>query len=122
MSAPEQVMQTYVAMWNATDEGERGRLAEEALTEDAEVIYPTLTAQSRAETVAAIGRFQQQVPGARFVETSGVERHHGRLRATWDMVLPDGTVRLQGEDVAELAPDGRLRLVIGFHNPLPQRS
>ena len=120
MPTPENVMETYVAIWNATDEEERRRLAQEALTDDALVVYPTIHASGRAETVAAIGRFQQQMPGARFVETSGVERHHGWLRASWRLLGTDGTVRLEGEDVAEQSPDGRLCRVIGFHNPLPQ--
>ncbi len=121
MSTAERVMEAYVAMWNATDEEERRRLAEEALTEGAAVIYPTVVAHGRAETVTAIGHFQERVPGARFIATSVVEQHHGWLRTSWDMTVPDGTVRMQGEDVAEESQDGRLSRVIGFHNPLPER-
>lgn len=53
MPAPEHVMTTYVALWNATDEQERGRLAEAVLTEDAALIYPTIAAQGRDAVVAA---------------------------------------------------------------------
>ena len=121
MLVPEQVMTAYVALWNATDEQERRRLAEEVLTADAAIIYPTIAARGRDEVVAALGRFHEQVPGARFDETSGVEQHHGWLRASWRLLQPDGTVRLEGEDVGELSRDGRLRRVLGFHNPLPRR-
>ena len=121
MPTPEYIMDTYLAVWNARDEEERRRLAEETLTEDALVIYPTIEARSRAETVAAIGRFQQQLPGAQFVATSGVEQLQGWLRASWRLIQEDGTVRLEGEDVVELAEDGRLCRVLGFHDPLPQR-
>lgn len=122
MPTPDNVMRAYVDLWNATDEGERRRLAEEVLTEDAALIYPTIEAHGRADIVAALGRFQEQMPGARFEETSGVEQHHGRLRASWRLFGADGTARLDGEDVGELAEDGRLRRVIGFHDPLPRRS
>lgn len=121
MPTPEEVMSGYVAMWNARDEMERRELAEAALTEDAVVIYPTLEAHGRADTVMAIGRFQEHVPGAYFVESSGIEQHHGWLRASWRLVQADGTVLMEGEDVAELTDDGRLCRVVGFHNPLPQR-
>lgn len=119
MSTPEQVMTAYVAMWNARDENHRRRFADEALTEDAALIYPTITAQGRDDIVAAIGRFHEQVIGAYFEASSGLEHHHGWLRESWRLIQIDGTVRLEGEDVAELAADGRFRRVIGFHNPLP---
>jgi hypothetical protein len=120
MPAPEHVMTDYVALWNATDEQERRQLAEAVLTEDVALIYPTIAAQGRKAVVAALGRFHEQVPGARFEETSGVEQHHGWLRSSWRL-LANGSVRLEGEDVAELTDDGRLRRVLGFHNPLPER-
>jgi hypothetical protein len=120
MPTPEHVMSRYVALWNTTDENERHRLAGEVLTEDALMVYPTIAAAGRAEAVAAIGRFQAQVPGARFVEASGIEQHHGWLRTAWRLVQGDGTMQLEGEDVVELAADGRIRRVLGFNNPLPE--
>ena len=120
MPTPEQVMSTYVAVWNATDEQERRYLAEDVLTEDTAIIYPTIEAHGRDDVIAALGRFHEQIPGARFVETSGVEQHHGWLRASWRLLQADGSVRLEGEDVGELTEDGHLRRVLGFHNPLPQ--
>lgn len=121
MPTPEHVMNAYVAMWNASDERERRRLAEDALTDDVVVLYPTLDAHGRDNMLNALGRFREQMPGVVFVETSGVEHHHGWLRASWRMVEEHGTTRLEGEDVAELAEDGRLCRVLGFHDPLPQR-
>jgi hypothetical protein len=116
-------MATYVALWKeGTDEATRLRLAEQAMTEDAEIIYPGARASGRNEIVAAIAAVYQSVPGARIFSTSGVEQHHGWLRATWRMLQSDGTVLLDGMDVAELAEDGRFRRVIGFHEPLPAPS
>lgn len=120
MPTAEQVMTTYVALWNATNEQERRQLAEEILTEDATIVYPTIAAHGRDEFVTALGALYEWLPGAHFDKTSGVEQHHGWLRASWDMVRADGSVGLQGEDVAELTDNGRLCRVLGFHNPLPQ--
>jgi SnoaL-like domain len=116
---PEAVMETYVALWAATDEAERQRLAELALTEDAVMIYPSVEAHGRDEVIAALGKVHQLLPGVSIVSTSGVEQHHGWLRASWRMINADGTVRFDGVDIAELAEDGRFRRVIGFHDPLP---
>jgi hypothetical protein len=46
---------------------------------------------------------------------------HGWLREAWRRVNADGTFMLDGVDVAETAEDGRLRRVIGFNDPLPER-
>jgi hypothetical protein len=119
MATPDEVMETYVAMWNATDDGERRRLAERALTEDGSITYPGLHACGWDDVVAAIGALQHQIPGVRFVATSGVEQHHGWLRASWRMVDAGESKLRDGEDVGQLADDGRFRRVIGFHDPLP---
>ena len=119
MPTNNQMMETYVAMWNATDDAERRSLAEQAMTEDGVITYPGVHARGWDDVVAAIGGVHQQVPGARFVSTSGVEEHHGWLRASWRMVQADGTKLLDGEDVGEVAEDGRFRQVTGFHDPLP---
>ena len=54
--------------------------------------------------------------------TSNVEEHHGWVRVGWRMLDADGSVLSEGEDVAEVADDGRLNRVIGFVNPLPPLS
>jgi hypothetical protein len=112
-------MDTYLALWNAHDEAERRRFAEQALAEDGVIIYPSVRARGWHDIVAAIGLVQRQVPGARFVPTSGREQHHRWVRASWRMLQGDGSVLLDGVDIAELAHDGRLLRVIGFHDPLP---
>jgi len=60
-----------------------------------------------------------EFPGVRIRARSGVEAHHGWLRAAWRMHRADGATMLDGVDVAEAADDGRLRRVVGFHDPLP---
>jgi len=77
MPTPTRAVEAYVGMWNATDDRERRALAEEALTEDAVLLYPTFEAHSRKDAVAQAGRFQDDTPGARIEMLSGVEHHHG---------------------------------------------
>jgi hypothetical protein len=112
-------MDAYVAAWDTADPEVRRRLLERSLTEDAAIAYPTLEARGLDGISAALGAVHQQVPGLRFLKTSGLEAHHGWVRASWRMVNADGSPRGDGEDVAKLAEDGRFRRVIGFHDPLP---
>jgi hypothetical protein len=119
MLTADEVMDAYIAIWSAGDEAERTRVANHALTDDATILYPSIEARGRDRIVAATGGLQERFPSARFVAISGVEQHHGWLRAAWRMFQGDGTVLFDGVDIGETAEDGRLRRVIGFHDPLP---
>jgi hypothetical protein len=116
---PTRAVEAYVEMWNATDERERRALAEEALTEDIVLLYPTFEAHSRTDAVALAGQFHNDTPGARIEMVSGVEQHHGWVRVAWSMVLADGTSAADGQSIGEQSEDGRLLRVTGFRNPLP---
>jgi hypothetical protein len=119
---PDEVVSAYVAMWGATDEEQREALAEQALSEDAVLLYPSFETHGRADAVAAAERFQRDMPGIGIERRSGVEQHHGWVRVAWSIVLGDGSIAAEGESVGELAADGRLRRVIGFRDPLPVRQ
>jgi hypothetical protein len=121
MPTAEDVMRAYIALWSTPDEAERRRLAEAALTEDVTVFYPAVEARGRDEVVAAIGNLHGRIPGVRFEATTGIAQHHGWLREAWRMFRGDCAVIVDGVDVAEMAEDGRLRRVIGFHDPLPEK-
>lgn len=121
MQAPNQAVEAYIAMWNATDKEQRREIAATALTEDAVLLYPTFEAHGRADVLAVGERFHEDMPGAQIVVTSGVEHHHNWARVAWRMVNADGSAGPDGQSVGELADDGRLHRVIGFRNPLPAR-
>lgn len=119
MLTPDQAVDAYIAMWNAVDEGRRQEFANRALTGDAVLLYPSLEVHGRDEAVAAGERYHRDAPGFRIVLRSGVEQHHGWVRVAWHMVYADGSLGPEGQSVGELADNGRLRRVIGFHDPLP---
>lgn len=121
MTTPEQAFERYVALWSVTDEAALRELADQTLTEDVAIVYPTFEAHGRANVVAAAVRFHQDNPGVQFVLTSGVERHHGWIRGAWRMTLAGGSTARDGQTIIELADDGRLRRAIGFLDPLPAR-
>lgn len=109
----------YVAAWSEPDPAARRQLLGRALTPDAQMIYPSVSCARLDDAVAAIGEFHARVPGLRIVQTSGVDEHHGHLRATWRVLRGDGSALFDGMDYAELASDGRFARVVGFHDPLP---
>jgi hypothetical protein len=105
----------YVAAWDAPDEDERRTALERAWTDDGVYRDPTAVVEGRDALVAHIGGFH----GARVVATSGVDAYDGYLRFAWQMLDADGLVTLEGIDFGELAPDGRLKRIVGFFGPLP---
>jgi hypothetical protein len=119
--AAEEVYGTYVAAWDEPDPKKRDRLLERSLADDVFVAYPPFEANDRAGVNAFIGGLHERFPGLRIVQHSGIEEHHGWLRVAWRILLDDGSTRRDGVDVAEVGPDGRLRRVLGFHDPLPPR-
>lgn len=121
MRTPDQSFDGYVAMWSATDETRLRDLAEQALTEDAEILYPSFAARGRHDVVTTAMRFHQDNPGIQFELISGVQCHHGWVRGAWRMVTADGSSIHDGQTIIELADDGRVRRAIGFLDPLPGR-
>lgn len=77
MRTPDEIVTAYIALWNATDTEHREVLAEQALSEDAVLLYPTFEVHGRADAVAAAERFQRDSPGIRIARRSGTEQHHG---------------------------------------------
>jgi hypothetical protein len=112
-----EVVATYGAAWNEPDERSRRKLLEDAWTDDGVYCDPTAQVNGREEFVAHIAGFHEQFSGARIEMTSGVDGHDSWLRFAWRMVGADGAPITQGFDVGELAPDGRLRRIVGFFGP-----
>jgi hypothetical protein len=119
MPTPAETVATYAAAWNEGDEGRRRRLLEAAWADDGIYSDPTAHVVGREALVGHITGFRAQMPGARLTGTSGIDEHHGRLRFTWAMHAADGSLVVEGVDFGELAPDGRLRRIVGFFGPIP---
>jgi hypothetical protein len=115
----QEVYQTYVAAWDEPDLTNRDHLLIRSLAKDATVAYLTFEATNRAEVSTYIGRLHKRFPGLRARQHSGIEEHHGWLRVAWRFLWADGSPIRDGVDVAEVASDGRLGRVVGFHDPLP---
>ncbi len=117
--ATKETVEAYMAVWNETDEDKRRALLAKVWAAGATYTDPMAHAAGAEELVALVSGFHTQMPGAKIVQTSAIDEHHGRLRFGWAMKGPDGSTRMEGIDVGELAEDGRLRSILGFFGPLP---
>lgn len=117
--ATKETIETYTSAWNETDENKQRTLLARVWADGATYTDPMAHAAGAEELVALVNQFQQQMPGAKIVQTSAIDEHHGRLRFGWALVGPDGSRTMEGIDVGELAEDGRIKSILGFFGPLP---
>ena len=117
-----EVVDAYDRAWRETDSGERRRLLERSLTDDAELVSPQGRWAGREAVAEWIGGFGERLPGARVEVSSGVDAHNGFVRYAWTITGADELPLLEGVDVCELGDDGRLRRVVMFFGTLPPGS
>jgi hypothetical protein len=113
------VVDAYLDGLNETDAARRAELIASAWAADGRFLDPLLDARGHEALAAMVGDIQALYPGHRFARTSGIDTHHDKVRFSWEMRGPDGSLTVAGLDIAELADDGRLRTVTGFFGDLP---
>ena len=110
----------YCAAWNEKDEAARAALLEKSWGDDAVYEDPMgVVPAGRKGLHDHIANFHQGYPGAKIVSTSRVDEHHGKFHFTWRLVMPDGTVAIDGRDFGELDASGRIAHIVGFFGPPP---
>ena len=114
----DEIVATYGAAWNETDEAKRTALLDQSWADDGAYQDPTATVDGRDALIAHIGGFQAMMPGHTIDQASGVDTHNGVFRFAWVMRNGD-TIALEGMDFGELAPDGRIQRIEGFFGPFP---
>lgn len=117
--ATKETVEAYMAVWNETEEDKRRALLAKIWATGATYTDPMAHAAGAEELVALVAGFHTQMPGAKIVQTSAIDEHHGRLRFGWAMKGPDGSTRMEGIDVGELTEDGQIKSIVGFFGPLP---
>lgn len=107
MSDPTELIDRYVAMWNETDAAARRRLIALIWVEECVHVDPVARAERHEGIDGLVQTVQQRFPGHRFRRTSPVTGEARRVRFTWELAAPDGTVPVRGIDDGTLAADGR---------------
>lgn len=118
MSDFTELAEQYVATWNETDPQARRALIDEIWSADGRYTDPLADVAGRDQIDAVIAAAQAQFAGMTFRLAGRVDAHHDQARFTWELG-PDGTVVVVGFDVAKRDADGRLALVLGFLDKVP---
>ena len=121
-AAMDEIVRIYCEAWGEPDVTKRRQLLQRVWTDEASYTDPATDVAGREALVNRISTHLQKFPGSRIVPESHADVHHGMLRFAWKFIVADGKVQTEGVDFAEVAPDGRLRKVVGFFGslkPLP---
>jgi hypothetical protein len=109
------VVETYLQAWNERVPERRRALVAEAFADDATYVDPGRSGAGANGIDAMIAGAQEEHPGVELVLADAPDHHHEHVRFTWHL-RPAGTdtVVMIGHDFASVAPDGRLKDVVGF--------
>lgn len=105
------LVDTYFELWNEGDPTRRAELVGRVWTPDGRHVDPLADVAGHAALGELVGGVRAQFPGHRLSRVTSVDAHHDQLRYGWELTAPDGAVVVSAVDVAEVAPDGRLRQV-----------
>lgn len=108
------VIDSYIAIWNETNEAARNELIESALGADLWYRDPMLEADGREAFAATIAFVQENFPGHVMTRTSDVDTHHDLVRFNWALGLPGEPPAFAGVDMAMYDADGKLHRIVGF--------
>jgi hypothetical protein len=118
---PKETVDTYMAAWNEANQAKRAGMLARCWADEGAYTDPMADVTGRDALSALIDGFHAQMAGASIITATGIDQHHNRVRFGWKLVMEDGSTRIEGIDVGELAPDGRLASITGFWgvNPPP---
>lgn len=114
-----ELIDRYLACWNATDADERRALLDEHWAADATYVDPMADVAGRDALDATIAAVHQQFPGLVFTPAGPVDAHHDVARFTWGLGPAGAEPLIVGFDVVTTDDAGRIRSVIGFLDRVP---
>ena len=110
----------YIAAWNESDPGLRQEAIARTWTEAGSYLDSHRDSTGHEALNAMIGAVQQMFPGYRFRLSSGIEKHHDRVRFSWQAGGVEGApLFFAGTDFATIGADGRFVSVTGFTDAAP---
>ncbi|HUA77976.1 MAG TPA: nuclear transport factor 2 family protein, partial [Acetobacteraceae bacterium] len=109
-----------IAVWNERDARRRRALVAETWTEDGIYIDSHRHGAGHDEIDAMLATAQAQFPGYRVNLISGIQMHNDFARFSYSAGgTEEAPLYIAGTDFVTLAPDGRLRSVVGFVDAAP---
>lgn len=115
---PTERVDLHLAAYAEPDPTTRADLVARAWADGGQLIDPPFDGTGRDEVAAMADAVLAHYPAHTFRRTTAVDEHHGFARYGWELVGPDGTVAVNGTDVAQFGEDGALVRVVGFFGDL----
>ena len=120
MSNVNEAVVRYISVWNERDAKRRRALVAETWTEDGSYVDAHRRGRGHDEIDAMLATAQAQFPGYRVNLISGIEAHNDFARFSYAAGgTAEAPLYIGGTDFVTLAPDGRLRAVVGFVDAAP---
>jgi hypothetical protein len=120
MSDVNETVVRYLAAWNEPDAKRRRDLVAKAWADDGTYVDAAREGRGHDSISTIIGVAQEHFPGYRLHLASGIEAHHDHVRFSWVAGgTMDAPLYIKGTDFGVLAPDGRLKSVVGFIDAAP---
>lgn len=108
------LVDAHLAAFSAPDAASRRALVEQAWAPEGHFADPLFAATGHDEIDALAASVPGLYPGHVFTRTSGIDLHHDHARYAFAFTAPDGTVVVDGVEVARVGAEGRLAQVVGF--------
>jgi hypothetical protein len=119
MLSTKELVDVYASAWCEPDAAKRKTLIEQCWADEGLYCDPVADGRGRDALDGFIAGMHTQAPGAKIVLTSGIDQHHNQIRFAWSFVQADGKTAIEGIDVGEIAPDGRLGRIVGYWGAPP---
>jgi len=109
------VIDRYCEAWSDPDPDRRRALLAQVWEPEASYTDPSVSAAGAEALLAHMTNVHGRRDGMQVLRTSALDLHHGMARFAWQVLRPDGTVLLDGIDIAFFSEDGsRILRIIGF--------
>lgn len=115
----EELVESYIDMWNETDDAKRRGIIERIWAPDARSVDPAADVTGWDGLDSMVKAVQETYPGHLFSHMSDIDQHHDRLRFSWAMNKPNGAVNIAGIDSVLLDCDGRIKDLTGYFDVVP---
>ena len=117
---PAALVDRYIASWNEPDPARRRALIAETFTPDARYRDPLMSGDGHDALDALIAAVHARFPTFRFAVSRAAEAVGDHVRFSWTLGPAGVPAPIEGTDFARLSADGRLAMVHGFLDRVPQ--
>jgi hypothetical protein len=114
MSDIDQLVSSYLSMWNDTDSAHRRTVIDAIWEPTGQYVDPVNDATGPEQLNAMVTGFQAQFPNVAFRRTGPIDAHHQLARFTWEFGPEGGDPIATGTDVLVHTAQGHLTKVYGF--------